>query len=185
MKMLSKGKLGWFLAVTVLMVMLAAGMSAANITGEYPGHPSDWEGMTTNTIIKIDLDKPVAMNGALPDMGYTVKKAAFDGFDFVAADVPCDVEVSDDRMTIRLYPQSLLEQGSFYAYKLEWIAFGDGTEQESTQCYSTGSNPAQVLNTTVSEADMCDDSDASLIWGGWCKRCHLGYEPFFPCVQLP
>ena len=151
MRALSKNKLGGILVMPVLLVILLAGVSFADVTDGYPGYPNAWEGMTTNTIIKIDLDRPVAMIGGQPDMDYTVKKAAFDGFDFNTAAVLCDVEVSDDRKIIRLYPQELLEKDSFYAYKLERIAFEDATEQEYTQCYSTGSNPPQFLSTQVSE----------------------------------
>jgi len=183
MRTLSKSKRGGILFVPVFLLILMVGSSLADITEGQPGYPSAWEGMTTNTIIKIDLDRPVAMSDGLPDMDYTVKKAGFDGFDFIAAEVLCDVEVSDDRTTIRLYPQALLEQESFYAYKFERIAFGDGTEQEYTQCYTTGSNPSQFLNEFVSEIDMCEDSGGGIQpkGGSWCSKCHFEWRPFNPC----
>ncbi len=36
--------------------------------------PESWNGLTTNTIMLIDLDSPVAMIGNQPDMTYCVKK---------------------------------------------------------------------------------------------------------------
>jgi hypothetical protein len=185
MRTLSKSKLCGILVMQVLLVMLMVGASFADVTDGYPGYPNAWEGMTTNTIIRIDLDRSVAMSDGQPDMDYAVKKAAFDGFDFITTEVVCDVEVSDDLKTIRLYPQGLLEKDSFYAYKLERIAFADGTEQEYIQCYATGSNPAQFLNTLVSEIDMCDDSSSDLAWASWCGKCHEEWESYFPCVLTP
>lgn len=185
MRTLSKSKLGGILVMPVLLVIFLAGASPADIIDGYPGSLNNWEGMTTNTIIRIDLDESVALSGGQPDMDYTVKKAEFDGFDFVSTEVLCDVEVSDDRRTIRLYPQGLLEKDSFYAYKVERIAFEGGTEQEYTQCYSTGSNPPQFLNTQVIEADMCRDDSAALNWGNWCGKCHYDYATYFPCKTLP
>ena len=185
MRMLSKSTPRVVLILTVFMVVFTAATSSAGITGGYPGYPKTWEGMTTNTIIRIDLDKPVSLSGGQPDMDYTVKKAAFDGFDFISVEVICDVEVSDDRKTIRLYPQGLLEKDSFYAYKIERIAFEGGTEQNYTQCYATGSNPPQFLNAFVSEADICDDRVASFSEGSWCGRCHGEWEEEFSCVFKP
>jgi len=185
MRTLSQGTFGGILVMPILLAILLAGVSSADVIDGNPGYPNAWEGMTTNTIIRIDQDRPVAMSDGQPDMDYTVKKAGFDGFDFNATLVPCDVEVSDDLKTIRLYPQVLLEKDSFYAYKLEWIAFADGTEQQYTQCYATGSNPAQFLNTAVSEIDMCDDSSSDLAWASWCGKCHEEWEEYFPCVLTP
>ncbi len=185
MSTLSQGKFGGILVMPVLLVMLMAGVSSADVIDGNPGYPNAWEGMTTNTIIRIDLDEPVAMSGGQPDMDYIVKKAAFDGFDFVSTEVVCDVEVSDDLKTIRLYPQGLLEKESFYAYKIARIAFEGGTEQEYIQCYATGSNPPQFLSMFVSEADMCNDSGGTLSWGSWCARCHDEWEEDFPCVFTP
>ena len=72
------------------------------------GYPSG-TGLTGNTVMRIDLDSPVAMIGNQPDMTYCVKKLvsfSISGFDYIInnADVPCDVAASDDRKSVTLYP---------------------------------------------------------------------------------
>ena len=126
-------------AHTVLTLLLAfvcllaaqVTVHGATITDGYPGYPNQWEGLTTNTIIEISLDEPVAMIGNQPDMTYCVKKASFSGLDIVLTDVTCDVEASDDRKTIKLYPQALLDGNSLYClqggkHKLRWRWFSAG-----------------------------------------------------------
>ena len=44
----------------------------ATITDGYPGYPNQWDGLTTNTIIEISLDEPVALIGNDPDWDYTM-----------------------------------------------------------------------------------------------------------------
>ena len=157
---------------------------SASIIDGYPGYPNVFEGLTTNTIIRIELDAPVAMIANLPDIDYCVKKATFTGFDFMFSDVVCDVEVSDDRKTLRLYPEDLLDKDSMYAYKVVDINFdGGGSDNNFDKCYATGSNPIPIFDTVVDEADMCSDSTGSLGWGNYCLRCHTDWAS--SCVITP
>ncbi len=49
------------LSLVLGLIILGGPAGAAEITGGYPGHPNTWEGLTSNTIIEIELDAPVAM----------------------------------------------------------------------------------------------------------------------------
>ena len=168
---------------------------AATITDGYPGYPNQWEGLTTNTIIEISLDEPVALIGNAPDWDYCVKKASFNGLDFVLTDVSCQVEVSADRKTIKLYPNDLLGENGLYAYKVVSINFDpSGSAQDVAAYFETAANPIPVLALQVDEADMCGDTPAS---AGkeldqlqlYCGRCHYNwvelYPTVFPCVITP
>jgi len=179
---------------TIMTVMVAAAwlfttqvsIYAATITDSYPGHPNQWEGLTTNTIIKITLDAPVAMVGdpPAPDILYCVKKAAFNGLDFVFTDVACAVDVSADRKIITLYPSNVLGENSMYAYKLENVNFeGGGSAQNIAEYFETGGNPAPVFATQLNEADMCDHSGEHLTYqyvSVWCARCHEDWAAEYP-----
>ena len=176
-----------------LVMFLPAGYGAA-VSNSYPGYPNAWDGLTTNSIIKIDLDEPVAMIGGLPDMVYQVKAATFNGFDMVLTDVACDVEVSGDGKLIRLYPQNVLGNNAMFAYKIENINFeGGGSSQTGSRFYTTGDNPAPLLNTFVDEGDMCDDiagiwgpDYTHLNFGNYCARCHPDYKgTYVDCVIAP
>ncbi len=166
-------------------IVFSSASHQAVISDGYPGYPNTWEGLTTNTVIKIDLDEPVAMIGDQPDMDFCVTKGSFNGFDMVFTEVDCDVDVADDRKTIRLYPLDLLEKDSLYAYKIETINFaGGGTDQDYSQCYATGNNPIPLLDTVVAEADMCADTGGSVTFGNFCARCHTDFA-FITCVITP
>jgi hypothetical protein len=169
---------------------------AAAITDGYPGYPNQWEDLTTNTIIEITLDAPVALTGnpPAPDWDYCVTKASFSGLDFVLTDVSCEVEVSADRKTIKLYPNDVLDGSSLYAYKVININFdGGGSEQDVSAYFETGTNPIPVFATQVDEADMCGDNTFPEKTMGqvqpFCGRCHVDwierFPAFFPCIMLP
>lgn len=186
-------KLTIVLVVAGLPVFLIAAIShGAAISDSYPGYPNAWDGLTTNSIIKIDLDTPVAMIAGQPDMVYHVKAATFNGFDFILTDVSCDVEVSGDGKTIRLYPQSPMDNSSLFAYKIENINFaGGGSSQTDSRFFTSGDNPVPVLNTYVDEGDMCGDlvfkyGTGTLNFGNFCARCHLDYQGVYTdCVITP
>ena len=179
--------------LTLLIVftcLLAAQVTvrAATITDGYPGYPDQWEGLTTNTVIEFSLDEPVALIGSDPDWVYCVKKASFSGLDIVLSDVACTVEVSDDRKTIKLYPNDLLDGDSLYTYKVVDINFdGGGSDQDFAAYFETGENPVPAFARQLDEADMCDDSEGSLSTNPWCGRCHVDWKirfpEFFPCIS--
>jgi len=183
--------------VTMTVLLLAIGcllatqiIHAQSITDGHPGYSNKWEGLTTNTIIEIKLDTPVSMIGdpLEPDMSYCVKKAEFSGLDFVFTDVPCDVDVSDDRKIIRLYPQNLLGENALFAYKIIDINFeGGGSEQDFAKYFETGDNPTPVFDTQIDEIDMCDDEggDLTLSIQSWCVRCHTEWKDLVPCTITP
>ena len=170
------------LALNLLtMLVLIGPVYGASITSGYPGYPGVWNGLTTNTIMIINLDSPVAMIGTQPDMTYCVKKlSGFSGFDYVFTDVPCDAAAADDRMSVALYPQALLATSSPYpyAYHVDNINFqGSGSAQNFTQCYFTGNNPIIPPASAVNEANLCNDYNYdvnALSGGGYCFRCHEG-----------
>ena len=175
----------WLLASQVTV-------NAATITDGYPGDPNQWEGLTTNTIIEISLDEPVALIGNAPDWDYCVKKASFSGLDFVLTDVSCEVEVSDDRKTIKLYPNDLLDENALYAYKVVSINFDpSGSDQDVSAYFETAANPIPVHALQVDEADMCGDQEGKNVdqLQYYCGRCHIKwvelYPSVFPCVITP
>lgn len=167
----------------------------ATITDGHPGYPNQWDGLTSNTIIKISLDEPVALIGNAPDWDYCVKKASFSGLDFVMTDVSCEVEVSADRKTIKLYPNDLLDGNSLYAYKIVSINFDpSGSAQDVPAYFETGNNPIPALTLQVDEADMCGETPESAgkeldQLQNYCVRCHYTwlelYPTVFPCVMTP
>ena len=116
------------LALNLLsMLVLIGPVYGASITSGYPGSPGVWTGLTTNTLMIIDLDAPVAMVGTQPDMTHCVKKlSGFNGFDYVFTDVACDAAAADDRMSVALYPQALLDTSAQYAYNVVNINFQGG-----------------------------------------------------------
>ena len=184
------------LLAAVLLLASHITVNAAAITDSYPGDPNQWEGLTTNTIIEISLDEPVALTGdpAVPDWDYCVKKASFNGLDFVQTDVSCEVEVSADRKTIKLYPNDLLDGNSMYAYKVVNINFdGGGSAQDFAEYFETGENPVPVLATQVNEADMCDDEGQDMDphhIAFHCVRCHVEFAIRYPgaygtCIITP
>jgi hypothetical protein len=163
-----------------LLLMLIGPVYSASINSGYPGYPGVWSGLTTNTIMVIDLDAPVAMNGTQPDMTYCVKKlSGFNGFDYVFTDVTCDAATADDRMSVTLYPQALLDTTSQYAYHVVSINFqGGGSAQNFSQCYLTGNNPVIWPASSVNEVDLCNDYNNpdgynQLSGGNYCFRCHV------------
>jgi len=165
---------------------------AATITDGYPGYPNQWEGLTTNTIIEISLDEPVALIGNAPDWDYCVKKASFSGLDFVLTDVSCEVEVSADRKTIKLYPNDVLDENGLYAYKVVTINFDpSGSAQDVAAYFETGGNPIPVLSTQLNEADICGDQQGIPVQQlqYYCGTCHIKWVelyPFsFPCIMTP
>lgn len=187
---------------TVLILLLAfvlllaphSMVQAATITGGYPGDPNQWEGLTTNTIIELSFDEPVALINNDPDWDYCVKKASFNGLDFVLSDVACTVEVSADRQTIKLYPNDLLDGNSMYAYKVVSINFdGGGSAQDAAAYFETGENPVPALAFQVNEADMCDDEGQDMNphhVAFHCVRCHVEFAIRYPtaygtCVIVP
>lgn len=170
---------------------------AATITDNYPGYPSRWEGLTTNTIIEIRLDTPVAMVGSppAPDIEYCVKMAAFNELDFVFTDVSCELDVSADRKTITIHPADVLGENGLYAYKVTNINFeGGGSQQNVAEYFETGDNPIPVLATQVNETvlpsppyetslDMCTDEGGTLefeVVNYWCVRCHSSWVVSYP-----
>jgi len=160
-----------------LVLLAAAPAGAAEITGGYPGHPNTWSGLTTNTIIEIELDAPVAMVGGVPDITFCVKKAELAGLDFVFTEGAVDVGVSGDGKTIRLYPYDELDTGAMYAYKVEHVAFeGGGSDWNFAGCFNTGDDPWPVYTTELDEDDMCTDEGGALSEvSPWCARCHTGW----------
>lgn len=174
------------------VVMLSSASHGAAIYDSYPGHPNAWDGLTTNSIIKLDLDESVAMIGGQPDMVYHVKAATFSGFEMILTDVACDVEVSGDLKTIRLYPQNIMDNSALFAYKIENINFaGGGSSQTESRFYTSGVNPAPLFNTTIVEGDMCNDTEGKYNWfrldnGMYCGRCHPTlWEPYMDCTITP
>lgn len=161
------------------MLVLISPVYGAGITSGYPGYPGVWDGLSTNTIMLINLDSPVAMIGNQPDMTYCVKKLSFSGFDYTLTDVPCDAAAADDRLSVVLYPQALLDTSSQYAYKVTSINFqGGGSAQNFSQCYLTGINPTIPPAYSVNEADQCTDYNYPLFngisGGNYCFKCHVG-----------
>jgi hypothetical protein len=162
------------------MLVLVGPVYGASITSGYPGQPGVWNGLTTNTLMIIDLDAPVAMNGTQPEMTYCVKKlSGFNGFDYVFTDVTCDVAAADDRLSIGLYPQELLDKSAQYAYNIVNINFqGGGSAQNFSKCYLTGTNPIKYPAAQVDEADLCTDLNNpdfnALAGGNYCFKCHVG-----------
>ena len=200
MRSLSKMLFVAALALTFLHPVLFGNLSyAGSITGGSPGYPGVpsipgyppgppgysgvWNGLTTNTDMLITLDSPVAMVGNQPDMTYCVKKVSFSisGFDYniTNTDVTCDVAASDDRKSVMLYPQALLDNNSRYAYRIENINFqGGGSAGHFSQCYATGNNPVIPLANSVKEADLCTDSNYvggfnGTSGGNYCFHCHV------------
>ncbi len=144
-----------------------------------PGYSGVWNGLTTNTDMLITLDSAVAMTGNQPNMTYCVKKLTISGFDYVFTDVTCDAAASDDRMSVRLYPQALLDVNAPYAYKVVSINFQSGGSAENfSQCYLTGNNPVVLPATITIAADLCTDYNNenfnSLSGGNFCYKCHVG-----------
>ena len=170
------------LALNLLPMLVLIGPAyGASITNGYPGTPGVWNGLTTNTLVIIDLDAPVAMVGNQPDMTYCVKKlSGFSGFDYVFTDVTCDAAAADDRKSVALYPQALLDTSAQYAYNVVNINFqGGGSVQNFSKCYVTGTNPIIApLPPSVNEADLCTDYNNpegfNLLGGGnYCFKCHV------------
>jgi len=184
------------LAVVCLLVPQSI-IHAATITDGYPGYPNQWDGLTANTIIEISLDEPVALVGdpAAPDWNYCVKKATFSGLDFILTDVSCEVEVSADRKTIKLYPNDLLDENGLYAYKVVSINFDpSGSAQDVPAYFETGDNPVPALALQVDESDMCGETPESAgkeldQLQNYCVRCHYSwlelYPTVFPCIITP
>lgn len=174
------------LAINFLpMLVLIGPVYSASITSGYPGYPGVWDGLTTNTIMVINLDTRVAMVGTQPDMTYCVKKLSFNGFDYLLTDVTCDVAAADDRLSITLYPQELLATNSpnapiIYAYKIVNINFEGGfSAQNFSRCYLTGTNPIIAPNDQVDEAALCNDYNNPdgynfFSVGNFCFKCHVG-----------
>lgn len=170
------------LVMGILPLLFILPCFGANILDGYPGPGGT--GLTTNTFMLINLDSPVAMVGNQPDMTYCVKKVSFStsGFDYVitSSDVACDVAASDDRKSVILYPQALLDNSSKYAYRIENINFqGGGSAGHFNQCYATGTNPLIPLANSLQEADMCTDYNYiggfnGMSGANWCFKCHVG-----------
>ena len=173
--------LAFILAVGYLLTAQITAYTAS-ITDGYPGYPNNWDGLTTNTIIEIKLDNPVAMVGdpPIPDMEYCVKKYEFSGLDFVFTDVSCDLEVSADRKTINLYPNDVLDENGLFAYKIIDINLqGGGSQQNFAKYFETGDNPTPAFSTELEESDMCDDEGGDMIplqISNWCYRCHTDWK---------
>lgn len=187
------------LTIIVSVVCLLAvqiSIHAATISDGYPGYPNQWEGLTTNTTIKITLDAPVAMIGVppAPDIDYCVKEATFNGLDFIFTDVSCEVDVSADRKTIILYPTDVLGENGLYAYKVNNINFqGGGSQQDVADYFKTGDNPIPSFALQVNEEDMCSDEGGNLLTDQinfWCVKCHTQWVEDYPtiygiCVLTP
>ena len=184
--------------ITMVALLLAIGcllttqvaVHSASISDGHPGYPNKWDGLTTNTVIEIKLDAPVATLGdpPAPDMEYCVKKFEFSGLDFIFTDVSCDVEVSDDRKTIKLYPNDLLGENGLFAYKVIDINFeGGGSEQDFAKYFETGDNPIPAFATQIDEVDMCDDEGGDLTPDiqPWCVRCHTDWKSLVDCTITP
>ena len=181
--------------VVVFLVAVGITGNAATITDGHPGYPNQWDGLTTNTIIEITLDEPVATIGdpPAPDIDYCVKMATFNGLDFEFTDVSCEVEVSDDRRTIKLFPTDLLDGNGLYAYKINNINFdGGGSQQDVPAYFATGDNPVPPFALTVAEADMCGDQEGKDLdqLQYYCGRCHYNWvelygDVVFPCIITP
>jgi len=173
------------------MLVLIGPVYGAAITSGYPGAPGPWNGLTTNTLMIIDLDAPVAMNGTQPEMTYCVKKlSGFSGFDYVFTDVACDAAASDDRMSVALYPQALLDKSAQYAYNVVNINFqGGGSAQNFSKCYVTGTNPIISPNDQANEAALCTDYNYAggfngVSGGNYCFKCHVdGYAKINPTIM--
>jgi len=182
MKLYSKKIVIASLVMGILPLLFIFPCFGASILNGYPiGQGPSLTGLTTNTIMLINLDTPVAMIGTQPDMTYCVKKLSFSGFDYVFTDVACDAAAADDRKRVGLYPQALLDTSSPYAYHVVNINFqGGGSAQNFSQCYLTGDNPIIPPGNSVAQADMCTDynySQFNVISGGnYCFKCHVnGY----------
>ena len=181
MKLYSKKIVIASLVMGILPLLFMFPCFGASIQDSYPGGT----GLTTNTLMLINLDSPVAMIGNQPDMTYCVKKVSFSisGFDYIInnADVPCDAAASDDRKSVTLYPQALLDTSAQYAYRIENINFqGGGSAGHFSQCYATGNNPLIPLANTAAEATLCTDynyiggTTNLLVPGNFCFKCHVG-----------
>lgn len=188
----SRTVLALFVGVFFLLITQITAVHAATITDGYPGYPNQWDGLTTNTIIEIFLDEPVALISNEPDWEYCVKKATFSGLDFVLTDVACVVEVSADRKTIKLYPNDLLEENALYAYKVVSINFDpSGSDQDVVAYFETGENPIPAFALQVDEADMCGEQEDKGVdeLQYYCGRCHvnwkISYPAWFPCIMNP
>ena len=183
MKLYSKKIVIASLVMGILPLLFIFPCFGASILNGYPiGQGPSLTGLTTNTIMLINLDTPVAMIGNQPDMTYCVKKLSFSGFNYVLSDVACDVAASDDRKSVMLYPkapQALLDTNSPYAYKVVSLNFqGGGSAQNFSQCYKTGNNPLIPLANSVAQANLCTDYNYVnldyILSGNFCFRCHVG-----------
>ena len=183
MKLYSKKIVIASIVMGILPLLFIFPCFGASILNGYPiGQGPSLTGLTTNTIMLINLDSPVAMIGNQPDMTYCVKKLSFSGFDYVFSDVACDVAASDDRMRVNLYPkapQALLDINSPYAYKVVSLNFqGGGSAANFSQCYATGNNPLIPLANTAAEASLCTDYNnpnfGGIGGGNYCYKCHIG-----------
>jgi hypothetical protein len=185
MKLYSKKIVIASLVMGILPLLFIFPCSGSGILDGYPaGQGPAGTGLTTNTFMRVDLDAPVAMIGNQPDMTYCVKKVSFSisGFDYVitSSDVACDVAASDDRKSVMLYPQSLLDSSSQYAYRIENINFqGGGSAGHFSQCYATGNNPNVPLAYSLKEANMCTDYNYvggfnGISGANYCFKCHVG-----------
>jgi len=193
MKLFSKKIAIASLVMGILPLLFMFPCFSASILDGYPiGQGPSATGLTTNTIMLIDLDSPVAMIGNQPDMTYCVKKVSFSisGFDYniTSSDVACDVAASDDRKSVMLYPQALLDTSSQYAYRIENINFqGGGSAGHFSQCYATGNNPVIPLANSVIEANLRTDYNYveggfnGISGGNYCFKCHVGgYTTLLP-----
>ena len=186
MKLYSKKIVIASLVMGILPLLFIFPCFGASILNGYPiGQGPSLTGLTTNTIMLINLDTPVAMTGTQPQMTYCVKKLvsfSISGFDYIInnADVPCDAAASDDRKSVTLYPQALLDTSAQYAYRIENINFqGGGSAGHFSQCYATGNNPLIPLANSVAQADLCTDYNYVggynyILGGNYCFRCHVG-----------
>jgi hypothetical protein len=192
MKLFSKKIVTASIVMGILPLLFMFPCFGASILDGYPVAlgPSG-TGLTTNTIMLIDLDSPVAMIGNQPDMTYCVKKVSFSisGFDYniTSSDVACDVAASDDRKSVMLYPQALLADSSQYSYRIENINFqGGGSAGHFSQCYATGNNPVIPLANSAKEASLCTDYNYEggfngVSGGNYCFKCHVGgYTTLLP-----
>ena len=189
MKLYSKKIVIASLVMGILPLLFMFPCFGASILDVYPVGT----GLTTNTIMLINLDSPVAMIGNQPDITYCVKKNvsfSISGFDYTitSTDVPCDVAASDDRKSVMLYPQALLDTSSQYAYRIENINFqGGGSDRHFSQCYATGNNPVIPLANSVLEANLRTDYNYveggmnGISGGNYCFKCHVGgYTTLLP-----
>jgi hypothetical protein len=196
MKLYSKNIVIASLVMGILPLLFMLPCFGASIQDVYPGGT----GLTTNTLMLINLDSPVAMIGNQPDMTYCVKKVSFSisGFDYIInnTNVPCDAAASDDRKSVTLYPQALLDTSAQYSYRIENINFqGGGSAGHFSQCYATGNNPLIPLAKSDMEAKLCTDynyeygfnpmfwsaADSSYSQGNSCYKCHVNeYTTLLP-----